>query len=140
MTPLGERLRAWRAAERLKQEDAATKLGVSSTSYQKYELGTSAPGSAAMEAFVTAGGINANWLLTGEGPMLIGGLQAAGWSGALDRARMRLAIEAVEEGIEEAKGTMAPTRKAELVLAVYDLMEEPSVTKEKVLQLIKFAA
>lgn len=32
---------------------------------------------------------------------------------------------------------MATDKKAELVLAVYDLLEEPSVTKERVLKLVK---
>lgn len=140
MTTLNSRLKAWREAKKLRQDAAASLLGVPIGTYQKYEMGIRAPGAGAIEAFVTAGGINANWLLTGEGPMQLGDLQAAGWSGALDRERMRLAMEAVEEGIAEAHGTMAPARKAKLVLAVYDLMEEPSVTKAKVLQIVKFAA
>lgn len=140
MTTLNSRLRAWREAKRLRQDDAASLLGVPTGTYQKYEMGIRAPGAAAIEAFVTAGGINANWLLTGEGPMLLGDLQAAGWSGALDRQRMAMAVEALEEVLLEAGRTMAPAKKAKVLLAAYDLLEEPSATRGKVVELLKFAA
>lgn len=42
--------------------------------YQKYEMGRSAPGGEAIAGFVGVG-INANWLLTGEGPMRLEELQ-----------------------------------------------------------------
>lgn len=67
---IGMRLKEWREANKLKQPEAASIFGVSPSSYQKYEMEIAAPGSAAMEAFVRAG-INANWLLTGDGPMLL---------------------------------------------------------------------
>lgn len=83
-------------------------------------------------------GINANWLLTGDGSMLLSGPQAS--IGAPDAARLRLAIEAAEEGLSAAGRVMGPDKKAELVLAIYDLFEEPAITKERVLKLVKFAA
>lgn len=140
MTTLNSRLKAWREAKKLRQDDAASLLGVPTGTYQKYEMGIRAPGAGAMEAFVTAGGINANWLLTGEGPMLLGDLQAAEWSGALDRERMRMAIEAIEEALAENGLAMAPAKKAEVVLAAYDVLETFGVTKEKVMKLVKLAA
>lgn len=140
MTALNSRLKAWRESKRLTQDNAAALLGVSFATFQKYELGTRAPGAAAIEAFVTAGGINANWLLTGEGPMLLGDLQAAGWSGALDRQRMRTAIEAIEEALLEKGLVMAPVKKGEVVLAAYDVLETFGVSKEKVMNLVKLAA
>lgn len=69
---LAERLKEARAALRLKQEELAAQSGVSYSAYQKYEIGRSAPGADALEGFVRAG-INANWLLTGEGSMLLTG-------------------------------------------------------------------
>lgn len=51
------------------QKEFATHLGVSFRTYQKYEMGSVAPGAEAIEAFIRTG-INANWLLTGHGPML----------------------------------------------------------------------
>ncbi len=72
--------------------------------------------------------------------MLVGDLQAAGWSGALDRERMRIALKAIEKGLQATERVMAPAAKAEFLLAVYDLLEDSSVTEEKVMNLVKLAA
>lgn len=140
MTALNSRLKAWRDAQRLSQVAAAATFGIPASNYIKYEAGTRVPGAGPMEAFVTAGGINANWLLTGQGPMLLADLQAAQVAGALDRERMRMAIEAIEEALEEGGLVMAPTKKAEVALAAYDVLETFGVTKEKVMKLVKLAA
>jgi len=58
----------------------------------------------------------------------------------LDMPRFLLAIEAVEEGLAASNRTMLPDKKAELFLAVYDMMEEPTITKDRVLKLVKLAA
>lgn len=58
---------------------------------------------------------------------------------ALDMDRMKLAIEAVEEGL--AGRTIDPAKKANIILAAYDLLAEPTEeAKGKVLKLIKAAA
>ncbi len=131
------RLKTARAALKLSQKEVAAQSGVSPRGYQGYEDGRSIPGGEAIAGLVRLG-INANWLLTGEGPMLLADLRAS--AGELDQARLLLALQAVDEGLAAAKRTMATDKKAELVLAVYDLLEEPSVTKERVLKLVKLAA
>lgn len=60
--------------------------------------------------------------------------------GALDTARLRQAIEAAEEGLAAAGRVMPPDRKADLVLAIYDLLDDKTITRDRVLKLIKFAA
>lgn len=143
MTTLAERLRGIRTKMGLKQSELAAQSGVSERAYQGYEAGKSVPGGDAIEGFMKVG-ISANWLLTGEGSMLLADLQApaapAAPPGALDIARMRLSIEAVEEGLAAASRTMTPNKKAELIMAVYDLLEEPGVNKNRVLNLVKLAA
>ena len=67
---LAAQLKAARAALGLKQDEMAAQSGVSYSVYQKYEMGRSVPGGEAIAGFVRLG-INANWLLTGEGPMLL---------------------------------------------------------------------
>ncbi len=54
--------------------------------------------------------------------------------------RLRLAIETVEEGLAAARATMETGKKADLVLAVYDLMDDAGANKERVLKLVKLAA
>ncbi len=109
-------------------------------SLKNYEASQRIPGGEAIAALMHAG-ISANWLLTGEGPMLMADhLAGAETPGALDRERMAMAVEALEEVLLEAGRTMAPAKKAQVLLAAYDLLEEPSVTRSKVVQLLKFAA
>jgi transcriptional regulator with XRE-family HTH domain len=58
---------------------------------------------------------------------------------ALDMDRMKLAIEAVEEGL--AGRTIDPAKKANIILAAYDLLVEPTEeAKGKVLKFIRAAA
>jgi len=133
MDGLNARLKAWRAATGLSQEAAALALSVPVSSYQRYELGTRGPSTDAMEAFVLAG-INANWLLTGRGPMLLADLaDATKRPDTLDRERMILALESIERGLAKA-------RAMRLLLAIYDYLEEEGVTEEKVANIIRLAA
>ncbi len=69
---IGARIKQWRAEKNLKQDAASSLLGISFSTYQKYEMDISKPGSDALEAFAKAD-VNINWLITGKGPMLLGG-------------------------------------------------------------------
>lgn len=132
-------MKAARKALALSQADFCVQSGYNVRTYQRNEEGRNEAGITLGAAFARAG-INVNWLLTGEGPMRIEDLQAAKTPDSLDRERMRLAMEAVEEGLSEAKLTMVPAKKAELLLAAYDLLETYGVTKEKVMKIVKLAA
>lgn len=67
---IGERLRLLRGKLELSQAEASVKFGIPSGSWKKYETGPSEPGSGALRA-LSEGGVNVNWLLTGEGEMLL---------------------------------------------------------------------
>ncbi|MDR0775902.1 MAG: helix-turn-helix domain-containing protein [Azonexus sp.] len=67
---ISERLKTARATLGLSQKEFAAQSGVSARGYQGYEDGRSVPGGEAISSFVRLG-INANWLLTGEGQMLL---------------------------------------------------------------------
>ncbi|MDD2934786.1 MAG: helix-turn-helix transcriptional regulator [Methylotenera sp.] len=67
---ISNRLKFARDYFELRQSAFASKCGIAYSTYQKYEMELSKPGSDAMEGFVKAG-INVNWLLTGEGEMLL---------------------------------------------------------------------
>ena len=68
MTTLADRLKAARESLDKGQKDTADQLGISFRSWQDYELGKSVPGGKVFESLSRLG-FNANWLLTGEGPM-----------------------------------------------------------------------
>lgn len=138
---IGARIKEARKALGLTQDALAALAGAKSKSgLQDNEAGKNMPGGQMIGALARAG-INTNWLLTGEGPMLSRDLSPPTVSEAhLDLDRLALAIEATEEGLEAAQRTMKPKKKAELILAVYELLEEPSISKERVLKLVKLAA
>lgn len=69
---IGERLKLWRADKHLKQEEAASLLGIPYSTYQKYEINNKKPGADAMESFARAG-INVTWLLTGADEVVLPG-------------------------------------------------------------------
>ena len=65
---LSIRLKEARARLGLSQKEIAEQSGVSARGYQGYEDGRSVPGGDAIAGLIRLG-INANWLLTGEGEM-----------------------------------------------------------------------
>jgi len=67
---VAERLKVARASFTLNQKEFASISGVGFSTYQKYEMGLSLPGSEAMLGFANIK-INANWLLTGKGEMML---------------------------------------------------------------------
>lgn len=79
-------------------------------SLRDYELGKSIPGGEAIGGLVRAG-INANWLLTGEGPMLL-----ADWVAPAPPASTRINVKALEAIIEGAL-KVAPNAPAAAIAA-----------------------
>lgn len=70
---IGSRMRVAREHLGLTQSKLATQFGYSDRTYQKNETGMNEAGICLTVAFAQLG-INANWLLTGEGPMLLADL------------------------------------------------------------------
>lgn len=139
LSEIGARMKIAREAISVGQGEFAEQYGLNVRTFRKNEGGLNEAGICLASAFIRAG-INANWLLTGEGPMLLADLKPQPAPGAIDPERLRLAIETVEEGLAATHTTMALAKKADLALAVYELLEEPGVNKERVLKLVKFAA
>lgn len=69
-TEIGARIKAWRKAIGLTQAEFARRLGVHIGVLKKYEQGLNIPGGEALAAIAKTG-VNMNWLLTGEGDMLV---------------------------------------------------------------------
>ena len=119
---------------------------------QENVAGKTAPGGNVLSGLVR-GGVNVNWVVAEAGPMLLKDLalrvrdqvgeyrvSPAAPAPAIDMARLQLAIATVEEALEQTHRTATPDRKAELIAAVYDLYQEPSTSRERVLKLVKLAA
>jgi phage repressor protein C with HTH and peptisase S24 domain len=71
---ISDRLKQARAFFSLNQKEFASKSGVGFSTFQKYEMGLSLPGADAISGFMRLG-MSANWLLTGEGAMLLSDVQ-----------------------------------------------------------------
>ncbi|AUN95908.1 XRE family transcriptional regulator [Pseudazoarcus pumilus] len=67
---VGNRIREARTRLGLSQPEASSKSGIPLGTLRKYEHDSSLPGAEAITGFVRLG-VNSNWLLTGEGPMLL---------------------------------------------------------------------
>jgi len=70
MNSIAKRLRCIRENMGISQTNAASKFGIPASTYRKYESGPSEPGSDAL-AGIARLGISINWVLTGEGSMLL---------------------------------------------------------------------
>lgn len=134
---IGDRLKRWRAEKDLKQDEASSLLGIPFSTYQKYEMSISKPGADAIEAFVKAG-INANWLLTGIGPMLVADYSTPAAASelteplvVLDLNRLKLAIETIEEVLAKHRRGLRPAKKAEAIMLAYQIYEEEDKEKDR---------
>lgn len=99
-----------------------------------------------------AAGVSASWLATGEGPMRPDGNKGINdgpgdytvtlhqVTAALDKAQLASAIETVEEALTATRRTIAPTARADLIAATYDLFtsgESGLAAKELIMRLVK---
>lgn len=112
---IGERLKAVRARLEYTQKGIAQAAGSKLRSWQDYEKGLKVPGSQVIAGLVGLG-INANWVLTGEGPMMLEDDPLT--NSHLDENLLALSIEGVDE---VCNGRLNPEGKAELVSAIYSL-------------------
>lgn len=124
---IGLALRSWREGVGLSQKDAATHFGVPSRTYQDYERDLKAPGSGALTAFVRAG-LNANWLLTGEGPMLLKDLQPKPQPMKINIGALAATLDGATRGLPP--GT-SPRNIAEFAVKMYlDALEKGLITPD----------
>ena len=100
-------------------------------------------------AIADAANVNIEWLATGRGPKMRGAPaipmippappQAESTVSLEDLERLELAIEAVEEGLGSLYREMTTAKRAQLIVAAYDLLIDMD-QKENVVKLIKRAA
>lgn len=135
---IGARIRCARENFGFTRPVFSEKFGVSVRTLENNEHGRNEPGASLFLPFVALG-VSANWLLTGEGQMLVADIKPE-QSYAIDFQCLKKSVQAVEEGLSGSTRRIDPAKKAELILAVYDLFQEPSVSKENVLKLVRLAA
>lgn len=130
MCNIAERLLEERKRLDLNQQEMADLGKVAKRTYCNYEAGEREPMGGFFTAIATAGA-DVQYILTG----------ARANMEDVDIKRLTLAIESVEEGLQKTNRTMKPDKKAQLIVAVYDLFAEPSpVMQQSILKLVQSAA
>lgn len=113
----------------LSQDAFAALAGQSRKSQINYEKGDRSPDLEYLVA-IAAAGADVTYILTGRRDR-----QA---SGLTDRARLLSAIQVIEDGLGDKH--LPPDRKAEAILLAYELLAEPSASRDNVVQLIRRVA
>ena len=98
------------------------------------------PGLDHLVAIADTAGVTVDWLATGREPKLrrdlVAALRAAergapaGEAPAIDMERLAQALQAVEEGLQDADVELEPIDKAEVVCAAYDLIGQLGATAQ----------
>lgn len=120
---IGQRIKAARTHFSLTQEALAKLVGGSKPGIQDNEAGKNIPGGKVIGGLIRLG-INANWLLTGEGPMMLAGTGSDG--SPIDLRRLGTAIRELEAALERSRRTLDPELKARAVGVLYEFQGQGS--------------
>lgn len=119
--------------------------GITVRTLENNEGGANEAGAGLIAAF-TLLGINANWLLTGEGPMLLKDLAVSSSAlapAALDLAALQMVAELLEDELARKHARLDPARKAEVISLLYEeavTESEEEPRRGKVLRLLRLVA
>lgn len=132
---ISDRLKVERDRLGCSQQALAERLGISLRSQQNYEKGDRSPDANYLAA-IAAAGADVLYILTGT--PVAQALSAK--TQDIDLPRLAIAIEAVEEGLEETRRRLPAKKKAELFIAAYDLLGQSSQSRDNVIRLVRLAA
>jgi transcriptional regulator with XRE-family HTH domain len=130
MTTICNRFKQVREDRKMTITAVAAAIGENRQRVQDIEIGKQKVPEDIIVKYIEYFNIDANWLLTGEGEMLKGKATATKPSIVVDGVRLTLAIETVEEGLEVTHRRMNPDKKAELIMAVYDLFKNQDANRD----------
>jgi transcriptional regulator with XRE-family HTH domain len=114
---LGERLKVVRESTKKSQREFAELLGVSFRGLQTYESGASVPGGNILSAYASLG-FNVNWILLGEGPMLLE-VKDHDLYFLQDNKLLDDVIMATEEYLRGINEVVPITKKREIIKTLY---------------------
>jgi len=116
----------------------SAKAGVSARTWSRWEEGAADMSASALARICKFNGYSLDWLLAGDGQMRRD--EAAG-DQRLDVELLEIVIETVEDVVRSFHNYMEPGKKAELIVAIYDLYSDTGAKpeRERVLRLVKSA-
>ena len=115
---IGERLRLFREAKRMSQAQMAEAIDGATAGYKKNEQGLALPNSKVLIGLYDLG-LNVNWLLSGEGPMLRAEIPAPGGLTDGDLKAYGECLEILEMALNKANRVLAPEKKRTAVDSMY---------------------
>ena len=137
---IGNRIAKARLQSSTSIDAFSNRTGIPVSTLKKYESGHRVPGGEALQAIAEIG-INAHWLLTGDGRMHADELHPdAHADGPVDRAVLRDVVETLQEVLMETGRELAPDAMAELILLLCDEITEQEGKrpgKDKIVRLLK---
>lgn len=131
---IGKRMQAARLYFGLTQVEFAKQIGGSKPGIQDNESGKNMPGGKVISSLIRMG-INANWLLVGEGPMLLREMKETTPPPSVDASVLATALKEVEQALEIRRLQLTPAKKARLISVLYDYVKnsgnkEPTVVDQ----------
>ena len=118
-TRLSERIRQARRHVGLSASEAASLAGLTRKSWERYELDKNEPKASSLTILVEKG-IDATWLLTGEGSMLSD--EGSGKAHAVDAELLRIVIEETETYRSHHNPVWDVTQTAHVIALGYAMM------------------
>lgn len=118
---IGERMRIFRESINFTQEQMAESFGGTKRGLQDNEWGRAAPNSKVLIGLARRG-LNINWLLLGDGPMLLADLQTASGAntaGAADLHAYGECLEILELALNKFNRKLDPEKKRAAVDSLY---------------------
>ncbi len=154
---IGRRIQQARKHANFTQEGLGSHLNVQGPSVSKYESGDVDPGTVGLVIIAKVTKTPIAWLATGEGPgpgegyshtnekqseYIRGGSSIPNGLTIPGMVIMRTVIEGVEEYLEEEELELRPSKKADLIITLFEMcMEEgKEVDKNTIVRLVRLAA
>lgn len=138
---IGERLRIFRESKKLTQAQMAAAVGGSTPGYKSNEQGTALPNSKLLIG-LRGMGLNVDWLLSGEGPMLRADLHGSVQHELVSPERLGFAIAAVDKVAKDKGVSLSSEKRGKLAALVYQYFmlekaeQEASTYLEQLMELI----
>lgn len=137
---IGERLRVFRESMKLTQAQMAKAAGGSTPGYKSNEQGTALPNSKLLVG-LRGLGLNVDWLLSGEGPMLRADLLAPGEAAEDDLKAYGECLEILELALNKANRMLAPEKKRAAVDSMFRAWKrEKKIDRQLVEMILQLAA
>lgn len=121
MTEIGQRLKKIRESRSLNQKQFGDNIGVSTyETVSRWERGLGYPSADILETIRQKYLINIDWLISGEGEMLLENQSAGTLPASVNAHLLQQILKGVEMGLARLKRTLDPDKKAQLVILLYE--------------------